>query len=55
MMKDTREEKCKPGVLPTSVVLQIVPIANAIDSAEISYPSKKAGGGEIRPVKMDRT
>lgn len=55
MIKDSREETCKPGVSPTSVVLQIVPIANAIDGAEISYQGKKAGGAEIRPVKMDRT
>lgn len=55
MIKDSREETCKPGVSPTSVVLQIVPIANAIDGAEISYQGKKAGGAKIRPVKMDRT
>lgn len=46
MIKDTREEKYKPGVLPTSMAFQIVPIANAIDSVEISYPGKKAGGRE---------
>lgn len=55
LLKHSREEMCKPGILPTSVVLQIVPIANAIDGAEISYQGKKAGSTEIRAVKMDRT
>lgn len=41
MIKDTKGEKCKSGVSLSSAVLQIFPMANAIDGAEISYQGKK--------------